>query len=208
VLALAVWGLSAAARAKEPLVYASNPDDITPRLVSLETTMAAHGYDVKRWFRPGLRRAEIDRMAKGLAFPLPEEIYRLYEWHDGVLGDGAPLIFRDHYLMPLAEALRHLDVARSYDLPPAIPFAEFEGSYLLLPVAKYGLHPALERPVIHLHQGRDVYFYNVPRMLDTMIDWIREGVRPGHVGGEEKELAIWRKHNPTIFDRSSAYQIQ
>lgn len=39
-----------AAHSKEPTVYASNPDDIGPRLAELEKTMAAHGYDLKESF--------------------------------------------------------------------------------------------------------------------------------------------------------------
>jgi len=189
-------------------VYASNPDDIGPKLAELEKTMAAHGYDPKASFRPGLTRAEIDRRTKGLPFRLPEELYRLYEWHDG--SPEGPLIFRDHRLSPLEEGIRNGAFLRRYEEPPAFPFADFEGSFLLVPVAGYGAHASLERPVIHLHESRDVYFYSVPLMLDTAIDWIREGVLgPGgeHAPDERKELEIWRRHNPGVFDPKSGLTI-
>lgn len=190
-------------------MYTSRPEDIGPRLIQLEKTMADHGYDVKKSFRPGLVRAEIDRLTKGLPFRLPEELYRLYEWHDGSPDEG-PLIFRDHRFTPLEEAVRNMDVLRRYKESPAFPFADFEGSYLLVPIAGYGVHRKLERPIIHLHESRDVYFYSVPLMLDTAIDWIREGVYkrgPEHFLDEKRELVIWRKHNPGVFDRSSGLTI-
>jgi len=136
------------------------------------------------------------------------ELYRVYEWHDG--SPEGPLIFRDHRLSPLEEGIRNIALLRRYEEPPAFPFADFEGSFLLVPIAGYGAHASLERPVIHLHESRDVYFYSVPLMLDTAIDWIREGVlAPGgeHVPDERKELEIWRRHNPGVFDPKSGLTI-
>ena len=192
-------------------MYGSSPEEIGPKLAELERTMAAHGYDVGKSFRPGLSREQIDRRTKDLPYRLPEELYRMYMWHDGS-PDKGPLLFRDHRFMPLELALRppHIEVARTYEFQPAFPFAWFEGSYLLVPFERYGVHPALELPVINLFEGRTIDYYSIPRMLDTAIEWIREGVtRPGaeHRADGKKELAIWRQHNPGIFERGSPDRI-
>ena len=33
--------------------------------------------------RPGLTRNEINELVKDLPFNLPDEVYELYQWHDG-----------------------------------------------------------------------------------------------------------------------------
>jgi hypothetical protein len=57
-------------------------------------------------FQPGLSRDAIDNLIKDLQFPVPEEIYELYEWCNGSGEDSGRIIFHQQYLLPLGEAVR------------------------------------------------------------------------------------------------------
>lgn len=52
---------------------------------------------------PGLSREEIDAKVKHLPFKLPEEVYELYQWHDG--SSGYDFLFENYEFMCLQEAV-------------------------------------------------------------------------------------------------------
>ena len=41
--------------------------------------------EIKDLFQPGLKPEEIDEITKHLPFRLPEEVYELYQWRNGLL---------------------------------------------------------------------------------------------------------------------------
>ncbi|MEO1765090.1 MAG: hypothetical protein AAFR83_24800 [Cyanobacteria bacterium J06629_18] len=41
--------------------------------------------EVKDLFKPGLKPEEIDEITKDLPFNLPQEVYELYQWRNGLL---------------------------------------------------------------------------------------------------------------------------
>lgn len=43
--------------------------------------------EIKDLFQPGLKPEEIDEIAKDLPFKLPQEVYELYQWRNGLLND-------------------------------------------------------------------------------------------------------------------------
>jgi hypothetical protein len=55
-------------------------------------------------FQPGLSRSAIDELVKDLQFPVPEEIYELYQWCNG--SSEVPIAFHQQYVLPLEEAVR------------------------------------------------------------------------------------------------------
>jgi SMI1 / KNR4 family (SUKH-1) len=57
-------------------------------------------------FQPGLSRSAINDLVKDLAFPIPEEVYELYEWCNGSPDDSDAILFHQQYLLPLEEAVR------------------------------------------------------------------------------------------------------
>jgi SMI1 / KNR4 family (SUKH-1) len=57
-------------------------------------------------FQPGLSRSVIDDLVKDLAFPVPEEVYELYEWCNGSPDDSDAIAFHQQYLLPLEESVR------------------------------------------------------------------------------------------------------
>lgn len=194
------------------------------KLDRLVAAMAAKGFCVDGAFNPGLTREQIDEKTRGLGFRLPEELYQLYMWHDGTrpgFDDSQPgctlFLFRDQVFLTLDQAVKELeDVRLSYGVTDAFPFTEWEGSWLVMPSRPYEL-PAdvdtpptryrLERPVILVFQGIDVFAYSLDTLIDIATEWVERGVHtPGdeHVSREEYavrqdlELQIWDAHNPGI----------
>lgn len=60
--------------------------------------------------QPGLDRDTIDELTRHLPFALPEEVYRLYAWHNGTVDSD---VFPFHYLLDLKDALWHYEIAAS-----------------------------------------------------------------------------------------------
>lgn len=54
--------------------------------------------------QPGLTRAKIDEIVKDFQFPLPQELYEFYEWHNGCNSFGYVVPFYDNFF-PLEEVL-------------------------------------------------------------------------------------------------------
>jgi len=49
--------------------------------------------EIKDLFQPGLNSEEIDEITKYLPFKLPEEVYELYKWRNGLLNNTGFYIF-------------------------------------------------------------------------------------------------------------------
>jgi len=91
--------------------------------------------------RPGLSRAALQAALTPLGLTPPEELYQLYEWHDGVDVANAPeFLFMDQQFLPLNEAIQEYadllkyygEVPTSIDLSHCFPFAFLEGDYSTL----------------------------------------------------------------------------
>jgi hypothetical protein len=54
-------------------------------------------------FQPRLSRSAIDELVQDLQFPVPKEVYELYEWCNG--SSEVPIVFHAQYLLPLEEAV-------------------------------------------------------------------------------------------------------
>jgi hypothetical protein len=91
---------------------------------------------------------------------------------------------------------------KELDLDGVFPFASFEGAYYVLTAEPDAFDPRYERPVVSLFEDEGVYFLSLSRMLDTAIDWIEQGVHKPAGGSVEmeREMAIWQKHNPGVFE--------
>ena len=183
----------------------SETDGIRAKLRHIETLLSERGFPVDD-LNPGLSREEIADKVAQLPYPFPEELYQLYMWKNGTQEGSDLALFRDQTFSSIEDALSNLADLRYSGVEDAFPFATFEGSYYVLPAKAYALHKNLERPVIEVFEGVGVYFYSIAHMLDTQIDWIKEGV---HVPPEsdsagidlsDLEMTIWRRHNPGIFE--------
>ena len=90
-------------------------------------------------------------------------------------------------------------------LASSFPFAAFNGGWLVLPCKRQTLDKRLQRPVISVFQGIDVYFYSLQLMVDTCVDWVSHPLYdPKEAAGfpEALEMEIWRRHNPGIFEQA------
>lgn len=195
------------------------------KLERLVAAMGAKGFCVSGAFNPGLTREQIDEKTRDLGFPLPEELYQLYMWHDGTRPgfDGTQrgdtlFLFRDQVFLSLEQGMEEVrDVRELYGLAGAFPFASFAGSWLVMPSQPYEL-PAgldnpperyrLERPIIMVFQGVTVFAYSLEALVDTATDWVERGVarppsepssRHEYAVRMDLELLIWDEHNPGIY---------
>ena len=57
--------------------------EITEALQRIEVWLQNHMPNRAAELRPGLTRNEINELVKDLPFNLPDEVYELYQWHDG-----------------------------------------------------------------------------------------------------------------------------
>ena len=57
--------------------------EMTEALQSIEIWLQNHMPNRAAELKPGITRDEIDEQVKDLPFSLPDEVYELYQWHDG-----------------------------------------------------------------------------------------------------------------------------
>ena len=172
----------------------------------------AKGYPIDKYLNPGLTRAQIAKQLLELPFTPPEEIFQLYQWHDGVNEACQVSLFRDHQFLSIEQAKEEYETLCTYyvgeridygvDLSKCFPFAGFEGSIYVLPAESQTLKPELESPVISVFEGVDVYFRDLSTTIETCIAWYVEGVYQvdDYSVDEKRELEIWKRLNPGIFD--------
>lgn len=85
-------------------------------------------------------------------------------------------------------------------LKHAFPIASFNGGWYVIPTRDHNLPSILKKPIISVHEGIDIYFYSIEKMVDTCVEWVEHNKYASHgLYPESIELEIWRKHNPGIF---------
>ena len=175
--------------------------------------------------QPGLTRSAIAQKTAHLPFEFPEEC-QLYMWHDGIgeadyehvdLEKTAPMIFRDHYLSNLDEALEtYCDVreyldSKDYEIiewDTCFPFADLDGSYYFLVCGSHVLANRYQQPIVELDRGINMMFHSFDSMLDTLIKCYQQLDRRSYerYGILDRNHHIWAKHNPNIFAEMSLHQ--
>ena len=172
----------------------------------------ARGYTIERYLNPRLTRSQIAQQLLELPFTPPEEIFQLYQWHDGVHETCQISLFREHQFLSLSQAKQEYQMLCTYylgngidygvDLSKCFPFAGFEGALYVLPADNQTLKTKLQRPVICVFEGVEVYFRDLPTMIETCIAWWVEGIYrvDDYSVDEKRELEIWKRLNPGIFN--------
>ncbi len=139
---------------------------------------------------------------------MSQELYQLYTWHNGALPTTNLFLFRDHLFLPLDQAIQEARTVETYyDLTRTIPFAGYEGSWLVLPIDPYPdlsdlwppapAHVKLERPVIRIFQGIEVFAYSFAIMLDMVAEWFEHHVASATTPFEQDlQLRIWESIIP------------
>ena len=60
---------------------------LTQALERIKNHHLEHNHKLVENLKPGLTREQIDELIKDLPFPFPEELYELYQWHNGMKGN-------------------------------------------------------------------------------------------------------------------------
>jgi len=157
---------------------------ITEKLDILIQLIERQGFPIRSQLEPGLSRSEIERKTKELSFQLPEELYELYQWHNGQGEEtyfNVPL-FRDTFFISLEQAIEEYEVVQDFHdgeeedfLMTSFPFSSFEGEWYILLSDSHPFQPQLERPVISIFEGIDVMYLNISTMLETLSRCFSEG---------------------------------
>lgn len=186
---------------------------IRNKLDHLVQVIEEWGYPLSNYLNPPLTREEVDIQTQHLPYRLPEELYELYQWHDGVDDPDFRLsLFRDRKFLSLQDAVDEYETVvrcRGDDefLVTCFPFGSFMGSWYVLSASTQPLKPALEHPVIDIYHSVNVAFLSFSVMLDTITAWYAEGAYRADPEeeivpdiNESLEKEIWRRLNPGIFD--------
>lgn len=177
--------------------------EIKTKLDDLLTGYSKCGDSIKESMLPGLSREEIKEKLSWFPYPIPEEVFELYEWHSGQDENAEiPFYFRDIQFIDI-EFVKEVyeltleayddefaDINESIDIKACLPFADSSGSVLTVYCDGSG-------KIVNIFEGIDAYFLSFEKMLDTCIEWVsQEGFDPF----EEipNEIDIWKKHNPTL----------
>jgi len=161
---------------------------------------------------PALKEEEIKKQCNWFPTALPQEIIALYSWRGGQKDDEQPpFMFRDNVFHTLITAkLEYENMMESYGADPenhnllkySFPFASLDGSFYVLPAKGHSFNVSLEKPVISVFQGIDMFFYSIVSMVSTSIDWVSNSKYENDYLflSEKAEMEIWKKHNPSIFE--------
>ena len=194
-----------------PLVIAcgSKRSDDGPRVASdlaaldaalkhFEQVLAAKQFPMQE-LRPGLSREAAHALVAKLPFAFPEELHRLYAWHDGTVTKS---LFRDARFLPLAEAIAEIaTIEKSYGIANVMPFASYEGQWYVVPAKPWTqtereriVPGRFELPVVEIFEGVTVHFHSLAHMIRTQTAWLERDART-----HDQELAVWREINPGLF---------
>ncbi len=184
------------------------------KLDRLLSAFESKGMKVSDTLLPSVSESALRKQCSWFPGELTEEIIALYGWRGGQKNDAweteYPFWFRDNSFCSLERAEReYKSMMETYGtieqdhhmLKHAFPIASFNGGWYVIPTKGHNLNLALEKPVISVLEGIDIYFYSLEKMVETCIEWVqhknykKDGLFPAEV-----ELEIWRKHNPGIFE--------
>jgi len=159
-----------------------------PLVEALEKLVAvfeSKGIPMRPHLRPGLTRAEVQAALSPLGLTPPEELYQLYEWHDGIERIYRPEWLFDRYeFLPLSEAVQeyhellkyYSEVLLSINLSHCFPFAFFEGDYGTI-YCDTALVKGLQHPVVNI-DGSGIYeaYESIERLTQTVTECYLSGI--------------------------------
>jgi hypothetical protein len=180
-------------------------------LEKLVDTIENKGISIRSYLRPGLSRLDVQTALSSLNLTPPEELYTLYEWHDGVdNGFNAPIqLFGEHQFLPLNDAVQEYREIITYysSLPSSIniaqcfPFASFQGDNCTIYCENAPVDD-LMHPVINIYHGIAILYEDIDRMAQTVAEWFASGIYDSEPVNEIQQAAIRRRLNPRIPYRS------
>jgi len=172
------------------------------------------GVPMRQHLRPGLSRADVQTALSPLGLTPPEELYQLYEWHDGIDVVNAPdMLFAEQQFIPLSEAIQEYadllkyygEVPTSIDLSQCFPIASFEGDYSTI-YCDTTLVEGLQCPIIGIYHGIAVIYENIERMAQTVAEWLISGIYDNDDApvDDDRRYAIRERLNSRIPERNTS----
>lgn len=118
---------------------------LTEALERIKNHHLEHNPELVENLKSGLTRKEIDDLIKDLPFPFPEELYELYQWHNGMEGDVSWSQFISAYggvyaFISLEDALKISD--EFYQNASIYKYDIFEPNWLIILSAASDLNAA------------------------------------------------------------------
>lgn len=192
-----------------------SPDRLRSGLELLRRAYEAKGAKVSDALLPPLNEGQLRAECSWFPSVLPPQLVTLYGWHNGQRRGGweepHPFWFRDcvfssidtakaEYSSMMSTYGRPEYVTPQIDLRTCFPFAAFNGGWYVLPCHGQHLDERFPFPIISVFQGVSIFYYSMEAMVETCADWVSQPYYPDQSKeSAEKNLAIWRKHNPGIF---------
>lgn len=180
---------------------------ITELCEQLADAYDVQGVPVRENLRPGISREDLLRAVAPLRIAVPDEVIELYSWRNGHFLEFDPdlhrnLRFRDGIFLPADRIVDEYSRIQRVDLRATIPISAFEGAWYVVACGAHLYGSSFDHPVVHVHQGIDMYFHSTESMLRTCIDWVSSPYWENLSSlPEDFEMAVWRRHNPGVFGK-------
>lgn len=167
-------------------------------------------------FMPGLQFDEIIELVETLGFPLPEEIYELYQWRNGTRAEIPSFVFPAFEFAPLNKAAEIQNEINSdpilgelftFNNQPLFPFIASEGRHCAIIISS---RSTLTSPVVYIgKQGEGEYlaFSSVTSMMCGLAECFDTGAyyldADGYIDIHRVQVAeVLRKHNPQLVEQA------
>lgn len=173
------------------------------------------------FLQPGLTRGQIDAQVQDLPFQLPEEVYQLYQWHNGSSAEQYIEFLPQYRFLSLEDAIAQYqmtveiwgDVSETENLEdrwvrPEVWFPLFavDGNFYMIEGQS---QPKTTAPIIHFSKYGDnhLIFNSLTKTMLVIVECLETGAYffPQSESGdtylyldkdETREAQIWLKHQP------------
>ena len=179
-------------------------------LENLVSILENKGISIRPHLRPSLSRENVQALLNSFGVVPPEELYALYEWHDGIDVLNTPeLLFGEYQFLSLNDAIQeYQEILKHYsqtspliNLAQCFPFASFQGANCTI-YCDSSLVDGLQHPVIEIFHGIAPLFENIDRMALTVAEWFASGIYDSEPVNDTLRTAIRQRLNPHIPYRS------
>ena len=147
-------------------------------------------------FQQGLAKSDIDDLVQDLDFPLPDEVYELYQWCNGSC--EIPIAFHQQYILPLEVAVRWRQdrYGLSYgedwmqDDPTWFPVFRLWSSHAFYVVVLGNKEKSPVRNYDPECESYNVYYDSLTNLLLHSAEWLESAQYFGNIDGWEVENRI------------------
>jgi hypothetical protein len=167
-------------------------------------------------FLPGLTFNEVLERIETLGFPLPNELYELYQWRNGTTSDTPSIIFPTFEFIPLDEVVETIQQANNdlmiaelftFNDQPLLPFMGRDGRYCAVIISQRN---TLKSPVVYIGKqggGEHIAFSSMTNMMCSLAECFETGAYyldiDGYIDAHPIQVAsVLRKNNPQLVKQA------